>query len=62
MSHLKALVMMQLKDKLDFDFLASKRTVISKIVFTVLKFLAVTAAAYSGRFIRPSILKEAAPV
>ena len=46
MSHLKALVMMQLKDKLDFDFLASKRTVISKIVFTVLKFLAVTAAAY----------------
>ena len=45
MKHLQALVMMQLKDKLDFDFLSSKRTLISKIVFTLLKFIIVTAAA-----------------
>ena len=46
MKHLKALVMMQLKDKIDFGFTASKQKLISKIVFTVLKFLIVAAVAY----------------
>ncbi len=46
MKHLKALVMMQLKDKIDFGFTASKQKIISKIVFTVLKFVAVAAVAF----------------
>lgn len=46
MKHLYALVMMQLKDKLDFSFTSSTRRLISKIVFTVLKFLIVAAVAY----------------
>ena len=46
MKHLKALVMMQLKDKLDFSYLASKQRTISKIVFTILKFLIVSALSY----------------
>lgn len=46
MKHLYALVMMQLKDKLDFSFASSTRRLISKIVFTVLKFLIVAAVAY----------------
>lgn len=45
-THLKALVMMQLKDKLDFDFLATKKSTISKVVFTLLKFIIVSAVAY----------------
>ena len=46
MKHLYALVMMQLKDKLDFGFVKSKRKLISKIVFTLLKFVIVAAVAY----------------
>ena len=46
MKHLKALVMMQLKDKLDFSFLGSTQRTISKIVFSVLKFIIVTAVSY----------------
>jgi len=46
MKHLFALVMMQLKDKLNFSFTASKQKLISFIVFTALKFIAVTAVAY----------------
>ncbi|MBR3864028.1 MAG: hypothetical protein IKJ19_02790 [Clostridia bacterium] len=46
MKHLKALVMMQLKDKIDFGFTASKQKLISKIVFTVLKFTIVAVVAY----------------
>ena len=46
MKHLKALVMMQLKDKLDFSFLSTKQKIISKVVFTVLKFAIVAAVAY----------------
>lgn len=45
MKHLYALVMMQLKDKLDFKFLKDKKKLISKIVFTLLKFLIVGAVA-----------------
>ena len=46
MKHLYALVMMQLKDKLDFSFLKTKQKLISKIVFTILKFIIVAAVAY----------------
>ena len=42
MKHLKALVMMQLKDKIDFSFLKSKKKTITKIVFTILAFVAIT--------------------
>ena len=37
---------MQLKDKLDFSFLKTKQKTISKVVFTVLKFVIVAAVAY----------------
>lgn len=46
MEQLKALVLMQLKDKLDFGFVKTKKTLIRKIVFTLLKFLIVVAACY----------------
>ncbi|MBQ3571880.1 MAG: hypothetical protein IJA15_03515, partial [Clostridia bacterium] len=46
MKYLKALVMMQLKDKLDFTFLNSVQKTISKIVFSVLKFAIVAGIAY----------------
>ena len=46
MKYLKALVMMQLKDKLDFTFLNSMQKTISKIVFSVLKFAIVVGIAY----------------
>lgn len=46
MERLKALVLMQLKDKLDFGFVKTKKTLIRKIVFTLLKFLIVVAACY----------------
>lgn len=45
MKHLYALVMMQLKDKLDLRFLKDKKKLISKIVFSLLKFLIVGAVA-----------------
>ncbi len=43
---LKPLVMMQLKDKLDFSFMQSKRSFIIKSVLEVVKFLVVTAVFY----------------
>lgn len=43
---LKPLIMMQLKDKLDFSFMQSKRSLIIKSVLEVVKFLAVTAIFY----------------
>lgn len=46
MGQLKALVLMQLKDKLDFGFMNTKRTLIRKIVFTLLKFAITAAACY----------------
>lgn len=46
MKHLIALVMMQLKDKISFEFTKSKQKLISFIVFTLLKFAVVTAVAY----------------
>lgn len=46
MKHLYALVMMQLKDKLDLSFVKTRRTLIAKIVLTLLKFLIVGAIAF----------------
>lgn len=46
MNHLKPLVMMQLKDKLDFSFLKSKGKTIAKIIFTLLGFSAIVAFCY----------------
>lgn len=46
MKFLKPLVMMQLKDKIDFSFLKSRKKTISKIVFAILGFVAVTAVCY----------------
>lgn len=51
MKHLKALVLMQLKDKLDLSFLRAKKTLIRKIVFTLLKFIAVGAITYLFAFL-----------
>ena len=56
MKHLKALVMMQLKDKLDFSFLSSKQRAISKVVFTILKFGIVTAVSYLVFMLLPMLL------
>ena len=56
MKHLKALVMMQLKDKLDFSFLSSRQRTISKIVFTILKFGIVTAVSYVVFMLLPMLL------
>lgn len=46
MRHLKPLVMMQLKDKLDFSFAQSKGKLISKIIFTILGFVVVVVGCY----------------
>ncbi len=46
MNHLKALVLMQLKDKIDFSFTHTKKTLIRKIIFTILRFAVVAALAY----------------
>ncbi len=51
MKHLKALVLMQLQDKLDFSFLNTRKTLIRKIVFTLLKFVGVGAAAFLIRYL-----------
>ena len=45
-SHLKALVMMQLKDKMDLSFLHNRRRLIFKCVLSVLLVAAVTAVIY----------------
>ena len=56
MKHLKALVMMQLKDKIDLSFLSSTQKTISKVVFTVLKFAIVTVVSYVVFMLLPMIL------
>lgn len=43
---LKALVMMQLKDKMDLSFARTKKSLISKIVLSVLSFVLITAVIY----------------
>lgn len=46
MNALKTLVFMQLKDKVDFGFLRTKKTLISKIILTLLSFIAITVVYY----------------
>jgi len=46
MKHLKPLVLMQLKDKLDFSFTKSKGKFIAKIIFTILGFGVIVAGCY----------------
>ena len=43
---IKTLVLMQLKDKTNLDFIKSKKSTISTVVFTILKFAAVVFFAY----------------
>lgn len=51
MKNLKTLVWMQLKDKIDTSFLASKKTIIFKVVLTILKFAIITALIYLGLYL-----------
>ncbi len=46
MNCLKPLVMMQLKDKIDFSFARTKKTLIRKIIFTILRFAVVLLATW----------------
>lgn len=48
MKGLKTLVFMQLKDKIDFSFLKSKKQTIFKVVLSILKFVIITALIYAG--------------
>ena len=43
---LRPLVLMQLKDKIDFSFLKSKKKTIFKVVFSLLLFIGITAVVY----------------
>ncbi|MBP5177095.1 MAG: hypothetical protein ILP02_00750 [Clostridia bacterium] len=51
MSKLFSLVMMQLKDKVDFSYTKSKKQILNKIVFSVAKFLAVAAVSFAFVFL-----------
>lgn len=46
MTKLRPLVMMQLKEKIDFSFLKTKKSAIRKIVLSILGFVAITAVVY----------------
>lgn len=46
MSGFKTLTMMQLKDKLDLSFAKSTKQIIFKVVFNLIKFVAITAVIY----------------
>lgn len=48
MHELKSLVMMQLKDKIDMSFLKSTKKTIFKVIFSLLKFVIITAIIYLG--------------
>ena len=51
MKGLKTLVLMQLKDKIDFSFLKSTKRTIFKVVTTLLKFAVITAIIYFAFYI-----------
>ena len=51
MSGLKALTMMQLKDKIDMSFLGSTKKTIFKVVLSLLKFIIITALIWVGFFL-----------
>ena len=42
-THLKTLVMLQLKDKIDFSFLKSKKKTLFKVIYSILLFTGLTA-------------------
>lgn len=46
MKHLKSLVAMQLRDKVDLSFIKDKKEALRTIVFSLLKFIVVTAVVY----------------
>ncbi len=46
MNKFKTILMMQLKEKLDLSFLKSKKSILFKVVFSLLGFVVVTAVAY----------------
>ena len=45
MNRLKALVMMQIRDKLDFSWLSSTKSCIQKIVLSLLQFIVITCVS-----------------
>ena len=51
MNSLKTLVLMQLKDKVDFSFLHTKKALISKIILTLLAVVAITAVYYVAFYV-----------
>lgn len=52
---LAPLVAMQLKEKADFSFLQTKKKTITKVVFTILGFVAVTALCYAFFFLASAL-------
>ena len=51
MKNLKTLVLMQLKDKIDFSFVKSVKKTIFKVVLSILKFLIITGIIYIGFYV-----------
>lgn len=51
MRELKTLVLLQLKNKLDWSFLNSKKQTIFKVIFAILKFIIITGIIYFAFFI-----------
>ena len=51
MQGLKTLCAMQLKDRIDLSFLKSKKSIIFKVVLSVLKFAIITALIYLGLYL-----------
>lgn len=56
MKYLKTLVLMQLKDKIDLSFTKTKKTLIRKVVFTLLKFVGIMAGTYIVRLLLNMII------
>ena len=48
MNTLKTLVMMQLNDRIDTSFLAKPKTIIFKVVLSIIKFVIYTGLIYLG--------------
>ncbi len=46
MKHLKSLVAMQLRDKVDLSFIKNKKEALRTIIFSTIKFIAITALVY----------------
>ena len=51
MSKLKTLFLMQIKEKIDFSFLKSKKQITFKVIFSILGFVVITALAYVVLFL-----------